>query len=106
MKLDAPEIEVNGIKYVPKANASGTLLEIGTKRIIIADKGFVFVGACVDNDDKSVTITNARCIRRWGTTQGLGQLIGGPTKDTIADPYGTVRCTPVATLACTPDTKW
>ena len=103
-KLDATELVVNGITYVPKGQ--GYLLEIGEKRIIIADKGFVFVGSCRDNDDGSVTITNAKCLRRWGTTAGLGQLLDGPTKDTIADPYGTVRTTPVASLACTPGTKW
>ena len=98
------EITIDGVTYVRKGQ--GGLLEIGDKRIVIADKGFVFVGACVDNEDGSVTITNCRNIRRWGTTAGLGQLIDGPTEKTIADPYGTVRTTPVAQLACTPATKW
>lgn len=103
-KVKVDELVIDGVVYVPKASA--TPLTIGEKRIIIADKGFVFVGACADNPDGSVTISNCRCLRRWGTTQGLGQLISGPTKDTIADPYGTVRTTPVASLACTLDTKW
>ena len=105
-KIKATEVEVNGVVYVPKTEVQAVPLKIGDKRIVIADKGFVFVGACTDEDDGSVTITNARCIRRWGTTKGLGELISGPTDKTIADPYGTVRTVPVATLACTPNTSW
>ena len=38
-----------------------------------------------------VRIENARCVRYWGTTRGLGELAdGGPTKNTKLDPMGTV----------------
>jgi len=29
--------------------------------------------------------THARCIRRWGTDEGLGQLVDGPRDETILD---------------------
>ena len=38
-----------------------------------------------------VILTDARCIRRWGTTKGLGELVNGPTRETALDPAGTVR---------------
>jgi hypothetical protein len=90
-------IEINGEKYIKASEAKG--LDIGDVRIIVADRGWVFVGACTDNEDGSVTIRNAKNIRRWGTTKGLGELATGPTKDTVADDYGTVRTTPIVTIA-------
>jgi hypothetical protein len=90
-------IEINGEKYIKASEAKG--LDIGDVRIIVADRGWVFVGACTDNEDGSVTIKNAKNIRRWGTTKGLGELATGPTKDTVADDYGTVRTTPIVTIA-------
>ena len=58
-------------------------------QIVVIDNGFVHVGDCVLADGM-LTISNCSNIRRWGTTKGLGQLVGGPLNDTIADPCGTV----------------
>lgn len=65
------------------------------KKIVVADKGWVFVGDVAENPDGTITITNAKNIRVWGTTQGLGQLRNGPTNQTVTDEYGTVVCKPV-----------
>lgn len=94
MNITADVITVNGKEYVPKDSVCSPVT-IGDMRIIVADRGWVFVGNCVDNGDKSVTITNARNIRRWGTSKGLGELVNGPLSSTTHDPYGTVRCNPV-----------
>ena len=91
-------ISINGVEYIRK-DLVVTTREIGDVRIIVADKGFVFVGNCEDHDDKSVTIRNCRNIRRWGTTKGLGQLATGPTTNTVVDDYGTVRVTPIVQIA-------
>jgi len=63
---------------------------LGPQQIVIADRGWVFVGrAQVEGD--CVRIENARCVRYWGTTRGLGELAdGGPTKTTKLDPMGTI----------------
>lgn len=60
-------------------------------KIIVAQRGWVFIGRrSVDGDE--VTLTDAKCIRRWGTTKGLGQLaLEGPQENTKLDPAGTVR---------------
>jgi len=87
------ELEINGITYVRKDS-----LKIGEKRIIVADRGWVFVGDCTDNNDGTVTIHNAQNIRRWGTTKGLGELIDGPLDSTEYDDYGTVICAPIITI--------
>lgn len=91
------EVTIRGVRYVPADSVKP--VEIGEKRIIVADRGWVFVGACEDHADGSVTVTGAKNIRRWGTTAGLGQLVNGPLPDTVADDYGAVRATPIVQIA-------
>jgi hypothetical protein len=60
------------------------------QHIVIADRGWVWVGNITKSSD-SITIKNARCIRRWGTTKGIGELAeSGPNKDTVLDQSATV----------------
>lgn len=59
------------------------------KQIVVIDNGFVHVGDC-SMQDGLLSIDNCKNIRAWGTTNGLGQLISGPTKDTKADSCGSV----------------
>lgn len=66
-------------------------------QIAVLDRGFVYVGTCAVADG-ALTITDAICIRRWGATNGLGQLAAsGPTDKTKLDPAGTVTA-PVTSL--------
>lgn len=55
--------------------------------IVVADRGFVYVGEIVV-DDQYCRITKAKNIRRWGTTNGLGELRNGPTPNTVLDEVG------------------
>ncbi len=59
------------------------------KQIVVIDKGFVHVGDC-SMQDGLLCIDNCKNIRKWGTEKGLGQLITGPTPNTVADECGTV----------------
>lgn len=92
-------ITIDGTEFVRKDSLPAASPVIGDVRIIIADRGWVFVGNCQDHDDGSVTITNCRNIRKWGTSAGLGELINGPKAGTVADAYGTVRTIPIASIA-------
>lgn len=59
--------------------------------IVVLDRGFVYIGH-VSTDVNWCRIRNAKNIRRWGTTRGLGQLaLEGPTSDTKLDDYGNVN---------------
>jgi hypothetical protein len=59
--------------------------------IVILDRGFVYVGD-VTMSDQWCVITNAKNVRRWGTTQGLGELAAkGPQPETKLDIGGTVK---------------
>lgn len=90
-------LTINGVEYIRADSVQP--VPMGPVRIVVADKGFVFVGNVEEHGDGSVTITNAQNIRRWGTSRGLGELINGPTQSTIADPYGTVKLKPIVQIA-------
>lgn len=95
--MTAPQtITIDAVKYVREDSL--TPATIGQKRIIIADRGWVFVGDCEDHEDGTVTIRNCKNIRKWGTDAGLGQLTNGPRSGTVADSYGTVKTLPIAQI--------
>ena len=77
-------ITVDGVDYAPATPEDSPV------RIVILQRGWVVVGYW-SRDGEDVTITRAKVIRRWGTTAGLGELVDGPTADTVLDPAGTVR---------------
>lgn len=58
--------------------------------IVVLDRGFVYVGK-VTIDGDWCNIEAAKNIRVWGTTNGLGELVNGPTKATKLDAVGNVR---------------
>jgi len=60
--------------------------------IVIADRGFVYVGDVEIKQGDECKITNAKNIRRWGTDKGLGQLaLEGPQEGTTLDDVGVIR---------------
>ena len=66
-------------------------------KIVVINNGFVLVCRGYSQSPEGVTLTKARCIRVWGTTEGLGQLVNGPTSDTVLDamiPVVSVRSRP------------
>jgi hypothetical protein len=68
-------------------------------QIVIAQRGWVFVGD-VTADGDNVRIDNAKCVRRWGTKTGLGEIaLNGPTPNTVLDDCGTVRMHVLAIVA-------
>ena len=59
-------------------------------KIVILQRGWVFVGRFKKTGSDCV-LENAHCIRQWGTTKGIGELVSGPTSSTKLDNAGTVR---------------
>lgn len=88
-------IIIDGIEYTPTAPPAA-----GTLKIVVADRSWNFVGNVENHDNGSITITNAKVIRRWGTTKGLGQLASeGKQANTQLDDIGTVRLPGHAVIA-------
>lgn len=66
-------------------------------QIVVLDRGFVYAGR-VEITDGFVTISRAKCVRRWGTSKGLGELAAeGPKSRTTLDEAGTVTA-PISAL--------
>jgi hypothetical protein len=58
----------------------------GIIRIAVLDRGHVWVGHVAPAPDLAFHWKlSGRCIRRWGTTNGLSQLASGPTESTVLD---------------------
>jgi len=62
---------------------------VSGQNIVVLDRGFVYVGTVKLNGD-FVHITDAKNIRAWGTTKGLGELRNGPVSSTKLDEVGEV----------------
>ena len=81
--MSANSVMIDGVEYVRR-------MPEGDIKIVIVDRGFVYIGNVEDNAS-FLTLRNAQNIRVWGTSKGLGELVGGPTSGTILDTVGTVR---------------
>lgn len=76
--------------------------------LVIADRGFVWVGDVTTSPDW-VHIKDARPVRRWGTTEGLGQLAKeGPLLNTRLDAPADTKVARRALIAIIPceASKW
>lgn len=62
------------------------------RRIVVLDNGWCFIGIWFPaSEGRPAYLDDASCIRRWGTTGGLGQIaLTGPTAETILDACGIV----------------
>lgn len=70
--------------------------------LVVADRGFVWVGETTTTDDW-VLIKNARCVRRWGTSEGLNELAKkGPLATTKLDAAADVQVARKALIALIP----
>ncbi len=97
-------IRIDNVEYV---RADAQPKPDGEYKIVVLDRGFVYVGA-VKLDGDFVVIQNAKNVRVWGTTKGLGELFSGPLPKTVLDRTGTVRA-PVRALIALIDVeqgKW
>jgi len=84
MEQNINEIEINGVKYIRKDSINFPKQYEGDIKIVVLQRGWVYIGRFerIGNDCK---LHNASCIRVWGTTKGLPELVNGLTKDTVLD---------------------
>ncbi len=78
------KITINGKTYVPQELLQKSPNYNGPAKIVILQRGWVYIGRLtrIGNDCK---LNNAYCIRTWGTTKGLQELVNGVTPKTILD---------------------
>ena len=77
------EIELNGIKYVPKSTVKNSIVK-GDIKIVVLQRGWIYVGK-FQRKGNDCQLHNASCIRTWGTTKGLQELVNGVTSSTKLD---------------------
>lgn len=64
----------------------------GEIRIVVMDRGHIWVGRVSLLPDLAFHwLLSGRCIRRWGTTNGLAQLQSGPTENTVMDDHAEIE---------------
>ncbi len=80
-------IRIDDVEYVRADAAQDTN---GPVKIAVLDRGFVYVGRLEGDEASGYVMTNAKNIRKWGTSRGLGELVNGPRPETLLDPVGTV----------------
>lgn len=79
VKVD--ELVIEGVTYVPKDSQQNFTGDI---KIVILQRGWIYIGR-FSRDGNDCKLTNASCIRVWGTTKGLAELVNGPTSSTKLD---------------------
>lgn len=83
------KITINNEVYVSEADYNLALkkqnIKPSKKQIVILNRGWVVIGDYSEKGD-DCTLTDAFVIRKWGTTQGIGELAEkGKLPDTILD---------------------
>ena len=64
---------------------------MSNKKIVVINSGWIGIGEVSEANGKT-RIEDASVVRRWGTTNGIGELaLNGPTKDTILDYAGVIE---------------
>jgi hypothetical protein len=82
--LNGNEVELNGVIYVRKDSVKQTQEHSGDIKIVILQRGWVYVGR-FERTGNDCKLHNASCIRIWGTTKGLQELVNGVTPTTKLD---------------------
>lgn len=83
-KTTIDEVEINGIKYIRKDLTQQPIEYIGDIKIVVLQRGWVYVGR-FERTGNDCKLHNAYCIRVWGTTKGLQELVNGVTSNTKLD---------------------
>lgn len=102
-----PKVEIEVSEAELKKLTKSSCNSNSPVKIVLLQRGWVFVGN-YSKVGQECKLENAKCIRQWGTTKGLGELVNGPTSKTVLDDAGIVRfheMTVIATIDCE-ESKW
>lgn len=90
MTTTPASITLDGVEYV-RADSVRTAPDLNSEvRIVVLQRGWVVIGRYREDGTK-VHLADAHVIERWGTTEGIGQLVHGPTDETRLRWAGTVE---------------
>lgn len=82
-EINSDSVFIGGKEYVPKDQVK-TQEVVGDLKIVILQRGWIYIGR-FERNGNDCRLHNASCIRTWGTTKGLAELVNGPTTNTKLD---------------------
>ena len=82
MNTEIDKIVIKGITYVPESSIKQEFE--GDIKIVVLQRGWIYVGK-FEKDGNHCKLHNSYCIRSWGTTKGLQELVNGITSSTKLD---------------------
>lgn len=89
--MDQPTtITIDDVAYVRADSITSSPSHDSEVRIVVLQRGWVVIGRYAEDDDR-VLLTDCHIIEYWGTTQGLGELVNGPTSKTKLKRAGSVE---------------
>lgn len=103
--MNPTKITIDDTEYIRADSIPATTPHDSPVRLVVLQRGWVVVGRYAEDGDR-ILISDAKVIERWGTTEGIGQLVGGPTGSTKLRPAGSVeahRLGVVLTIAADPE---
>ena len=83
-KTEINEVEINGVQYVRKDSICPVKEFDGDIKIVVLQRGWIYIGR-FERNGNDCKLHNAYCIRVWGTTKGLQELVNGATSSTKLD---------------------
>ena len=85
------KITIENEVYVAEKDLAKKNVPPTKKQIVILNRGWVVIGNYSEKGDEC-TLTDASVIRKWGTSNGIGELAEkGKLADTILDPTPNVH---------------
>ena len=83
IEITDEKVTLNGKVYVP-LNSQKSPNYSGPIKIVVLQRGWVYIGR-FERNGNDCKLHNAYCIRMWGTTKGLPELVNGATATTKLD---------------------
>jgi hypothetical protein len=108
MEMSVNEIDVNGVKYVPKDSSVTAPAPSGARAVVVIDRGWIFAGDVEDTEDGRIRLTRAVWILRWESI-GFDGLLKDPksSKATLRKLDHAVECPADAEVFRVPvDANW
>ncbi len=83
IEITDDRVLINGKTYVLEGTQKSPNYQ-GQVKIVVLQRGWVYIGR-FSRKDNDCQLMNAYCIRTWGTTKGLQELVNGATSSTKLD---------------------
>jgi hypothetical protein len=82
IKLNENSVVINGITYFAEGTQNKNF--DGDIKIVVLQRGWIYIGR-FERTGNDCKLYNSYCIRKWGTSKGLAELVNGPTEKTVLD---------------------